>query len=150
MTVEFRRVGRTCAWTALRPPRTRVPGPSMAAGGDVPHDLATFVIEDALGLEYGFWGCLAAGATFTSLGQKRTPKGRAVIDDHRAELDDAEQRVNDIHFGWRDGRTTAVDRELDDMLRRWRALDDEGVGAIVLEWPVPAARRPRRGGQLSR
>lgn len=38
----------------------------MAAGGDLPHDLYTFVIEDALGIEYGFriWGCIAAGATF--------------------------------------------------------------------------------------
>ena len=39
--------GRTCSWVALRPPRTRVPGPTMAAGGDVPHDPATFVIEEA-------------------------------------------------------------------------------------------------------
>ena len=49
LTVSFRRVGRTCAWTALRPPRTVVPGPAMAAGGDLPHDLYTFVIEGALG-----------------------------------------------------------------------------------------------------
>ena len=32
----------------------------MAAGGDLPHDLYTFVIEDALDIEHGFWGCLAA------------------------------------------------------------------------------------------
>ncbi|MEZ5227546.1 MAG: hypothetical protein R2710_12950 [Acidimicrobiales bacterium] len=61
MDVTFRRQGRTCGWTALRPPRTVVPGPSMAAGADLPHDLYTFVIEDALGIEHGFWGCVAEG-----------------------------------------------------------------------------------------
>src|SRR5690606_17079248 len=60
--------GRTCSWEALRPPRTKVPGPAMAAGADLPHDLATFVIEEALGIERGFWGSVAEGATFRSLG----------------------------------------------------------------------------------
>ncbi|HEX4903125.1 MAG TPA: hypothetical protein VFV42_09975, partial [Acidimicrobiales bacterium] len=63
MRVTFRKGkgGRTCSWEALRPPRTRVPGTTMAAGGGVPHDLATFVIEDALGIEHGFWDCVADG-----------------------------------------------------------------------------------------
>ena len=64
MEITFRKVGRGCAWTALRPPRTTVPGPTMAAGGDLPHDLYTFVIERALGMTHGFWGCVAEGATF--------------------------------------------------------------------------------------
>jgi hypothetical protein len=50
----------------------------MAAGGDLPHDLVTFVIEDALAIEHGFWGCVAAGATFRTLGRRRTPQGREV------------------------------------------------------------------------
>ena len=77
MEVTFRKgkQGRTCGWVALRPPRTTVPGTTMAAGGDVPHDLATFVIEQALGIEHGFWGCVAAGATFRTLGRRRTPRG---------------------------------------------------------------------------
>ena len=90
MVVTFRRQGRGCSWTALRPPRTIVPGPTMAAGGDLPHDLYTFVIEDALGIEYGFWGCVAAGATFKTLGRKRTPQGKAVIARHPDDLDAAE------------------------------------------------------------
>ena len=142
MVVTFRKVGRTCAWTALRPPRTRVPGPCMAAGGDLPHDLATFVIERGLGFEHGFWGCVAAGATFRSLDRKRTPQGTAVIARPGAELDEAERRANEIHFAWRAGRPTPLDAELDAMLRRWRALEDGD--ALELEWPRHAATSRRR------
>jgi len=124
--------GRTCGWVALRPPRTKVPGPTMAAGGDVPHDLATFVVEQALGIERGFWGCVAEGATFRSLGCKRTQPGRAVISRHKDELDRAEALVNDVYFAWRRGEPTAADAALDEALARWRAL---GEGEeLVLEW----------------
>lgn len=131
MTVTFRRAGRGCAWTALRPPRTIVPGPTMAAGGDLPHDLYTFVIEDALGIEHGFWGCVAAGATFKTLGRKRTPQGTAIIRRHVDDLEAAEQQVNEIYFAWRAGRATPLDAALDEMLDRWRNLGDE---ELVLEW----------------
>jgi hypothetical protein len=140
MTVTFRRQGRGCGWTALRPPRTIVPGPVMAAGGDLPHDLYTFVIEDALDLAHGFWGCVAAGATFKTLGRKRTPQGRAVIERHHADLVAAEERVNEIYFAWRAGRPTALDAELDAMLARWRAVPDGGE--LVVEW---ATDRPAGG-----
>src|SRR5690606_8507445 len=106
MTVTFHKRGRTCGWTALRPPRTVVPGPTMAAGGDLPHDLYTFVIEDALGLAHGFWGCVADGATFKTLGRKRTPQGRAVIARHVDDLEAAEEKVNETFFAWRAGRPT--------------------------------------------
>lgn len=143
MTVTFRRRGRGCSWTALRPPRSVVPGPTMAAGGDLPHDLYTFVIEDALGLEFGFWGCVAAGATFTTLGRKQTPQGKAVIARHVEDLDEAEARVNEVYFAWRRGEPTALDKELDEMLARWRALGDDDE--LVLDWPIdrrPPRRRP--------
>ena len=35
--------------------------------GVIPHDLAHFVVERALGLRHGFWGSVAAGAVFGSL-----------------------------------------------------------------------------------
>lgn len=143
MTVTFSKRGRGCAWTALRPPRSVVPGPTMAAGGDLPHDLYTFVIEDALGLEFGFWGCVAAGATFRTLGRKQTPQGKAVIARHVADLDDAEARVNEVYFAWRRGEPTALDAELDEMLARWRALGDDDE--LVLDWRIDrsAGRRTR-------
>lgn len=135
MVVTFGRQGRTCGWTALRPPRSVVPGPSMASGADLPHDLATFVIEEALGIERGFWGCVAAGATFRSLGRKRTPQGKAVITKHLPDLDAAEVRVNDVFFAWRRGEPTPATEALDAMLERWRAVPDGGD--LVVRWPLP-------------
>lgn len=113
----------------------------MAAGGDVPHDLATFVVERALGIEFGFWGCVAEGATFRTLGRKRTQPGRAVIRRHLEELDDAERRVNEAYFAWRNGKPTPAAASLDETLATWQSLPrgDE----IVLEWATPS-RRERR------
>lgn len=132
MQVTFHKRGRVCGWTALRAPRTVVPGPMMAAGRDLPHDLATFVIEGGLGIEHGFWGCVAAGATFKTLGRKRTPQGRAVIAKHVDALDAAEVRVNAVYFAWRDGTATELDGALDEMLERWRATPDGGD--LLVEW----------------
>lgn len=136
--------GRTCGWVAVRPPRSRVPGPTMAAGGDLPHDLATFVIEQALGIEHGFWGCVADGATFRSLGRRRTEPGKAVIREHLAELDDAERRVNQVYGAWRRGEPTDVDDAIETMLAAWRAVPVDGE--LVLTWvAAPRSReRPRR------
>lgn len=141
MKVTFHKRGRGCGWTALRPPRSIVPGPTMAAGGDLPHDLYTFVIEDALDLEFGFWGCVAAGATFKTLGRKRTPQGKAVIARYVVDLNEAEDRVNEVYFAWRAGQPTPLDAQLDSMLARWRALPDPGD--LELEWQI-ARPRPRR------
>lgn len=117
----------------------------MAAGGDLPHDLYTFVIEYALGIERGFWGCVAAGATFKTLGRKQTPQGRAMISRHLDELEAAETRVNKIYFAWRAGEPTELATELDAMLDRWRALPDGSD--LVVEWP---ANRPHRRGSRPR
>jgi hypothetical protein len=150
MAVSFLRRGRTCSWVAHRPPRSVVPGPAMAAGADLPHDLATFVIEDALDLEHGFWGCVASGATFRSLGRRRTPQGRAVIARHLPELDAAEERVNDVFFAWRAGRPTEVSDALDAMLDRWRSVPDGGE--LTTSWAMdrPAWRAGRRTRRTSR
>lgn len=132
MDVTFQKRGRACGWTAVRPPRSVVPGPTMAAGADLPHDLYTFVIEAALGIEHGFWGCVAAGATFKTLGRKRTPQGKAVITRHLDDLKEAEAQVNEVYFAWRAGTPTALDEELNVMLERWRALPDGGE--LALQW----------------
>jgi hypothetical protein len=142
MTVTFHRKGRGCSWTALRPPRSVVPGPTMAAGGDLPHDLYTFVIEDKLGLEFGFWGCVAAGATFRTLGRKQTPQGKAVIARHLDDLDAAEARVNAVYFAWRDGTPTTLDDDLNSTLALWRQVPDGGD--LVVEWPIERWEGRRR------
>jgi hypothetical protein len=46
----------------------------------MPHDLAHFVVESELGLDRGFWGCIAAGAVFRGLrvvGGRRPPHAEA-------------------------------------------------------------------------
>ena len=116
----------------------------MAAGGDLPHDLYTFVIEDALDLERGFWGCVAAGATFKTLGRRTTPQGKAVIAENLAELEAAEARVNEIYFGWRAGVPTELDHELDSMLERWRNLDDGDELTVEWQYDPKAAGKARR------
>jgi hypothetical protein len=113
----------------------------MAAGGDIPHDLSTFVIETALQIDRGFWGCVAEGATFRSLRRKRTEQGRAVIRRHRHELDAAERRVNAIYFAWRRGEPTPASEALDATLTEWRRVPDGGE--LVFQWVDVTRRRNR-------
>jgi hypothetical protein len=107
----------------------------MAAGKDLPHDLAQYVVESATGYAFGFWGCVARGATFKSTGRKRTRPGRAVIAEHRAELVASEHLAGEHMFRWRVGEKTAVTRALDQALRQWRGLREGQL--LTYEWPSP-------------
>jgi hypothetical protein len=72
--------GRLCGWRAAPPKRRRFQGSTMASGRDLPHDLAQFVVEATLGLEHGFWGLLAKGATFKSVpGRRRTQRANSLF-----------------------------------------------------------------------
>lgn len=148
MEVRFSKFDRVCRWEALRPPRTRVPGPTMAAGADLPHDLVTFVIEGALAIRHGFWGCVADGATFRSLGRRRTQPGVAVIRRHAADLDDAEWRVHEVYAAWRRGEPTPCTVELDRMLAAWRALPEGGE--LLLTWRQPPTDPTKASGKRRR
>jgi hypothetical protein len=109
------------------------------AHSELPHDLAHFVVEANLGLKEGFWNLVANGATFKSIGRRRTKPGRQLIAAHREALNDAEKVVNAHVDAWRDGRPTTVGPALKAMLARWRALR---VGEeLVVEWPT--RRLPR-------
>ena len=137
MVVTFRKLveQRVVTWDAVRRGRVRVPGTTMALGrGDMPpHDLVQFVLEGALGIDRGFWGSVAAGATFKSTGRRRTKPGRAVIVAHKAARVEAEGVVNDHHARWLRGEPTPVAAALDDARRRWAALEDGGT--LTMEWP---------------
>jgi hypothetical protein len=153
--------GRVCSWRAELPRHGRFQGSTMAARSghtDLPHDLVQFVVEATLGLGEGFWNLVANGATFKSIGRRRTKPGRQLIADHRAELNEVEGIVNVHVAAWRDGEPTLVGPALDAMLARWQALR---VGEeLVVEWPTrrlprasprvrraPPQRRPRRVGR---
>jgi hypothetical protein len=104
------------------------------------------VVESVAGLDRGFWGSVAAGATFNSMPVKRTRAGRAVIARNRKELDEAESVVGEHHRSWKRGLPTPAAAYLDDLGRRWDALGD--CGELVVEWPSlrvapsPATNRP--------
>jgi hypothetical protein len=126
---------RSCTWEATLGKRRRVPGTVMGVGNDIPHDLAQYVIEAATRYEYGFWGCVADGATFKSTGRKRTHPGRAVIAEHRAEILASEHLANAHLYLWKSGEKTNVTRALDHALRQWRGLGR--TRQLVYEWPSP-------------
>ena len=65
MQIVFHKMdsGSLCGWLAAPQNRKRFQGTTMASGRDLPHDLAQFVVEATLGLQHGFWGLLANGAT---------------------------------------------------------------------------------------
>lgn len=127
-----------CQWHAVRGARTRIPGPWMPAGRDLPHDLAQYVAEAATGASHGFWGLLAAGATFRSTGRRVTRPGRALILAHRDELDAAEAAANAEIAEWKAGRPTPIGDSLDRALDAWRSLGPDD--RLVFDWPSPDGR----------
>ena len=135
MQVAFYKVdnGRLCSWVAAPPKRRRFQGTTMASGRDLPHDLAQFVVEATLGLQRGFWGLLANGATFKSVpGRRRTQPGQHLIRAHREALNAIEHLVNAHVAAWRMGGATPAGPALDAMLARWQVLS---VGEeLRLDW----------------
>ena len=154
MQVAFYKVdgGRLCAWRAQLPKRRPFEGTTMtsvASGRNLPHDLAQFVVESTLGLPHGFWGLLAAGATFESVRRRRTRPGRQVIRAHHAALIATEHLVNGHLAAWRANAPTPVAGALDAMLARWQVLP---VGTeLLVEWPVrPQAELASRAKRSAR
>lgn len=126
---------RVTTWTAVRGKRTVVPGSTMALGrGGTPHDLEQMVVEAVVGLEHGFWGSVAEGGTFRSLGRKRTRPGREVIRRHRVEIGLAEHIVHDHVDRWRAGKPTPCADRLAEFDARWRDLADGE--SFTVEWPT--------------
>ena len=125
---------RRSYWEAVRGKRTRVPGTPMALGrGGMPHDLLQLLVEGSVGIDDGFWGSVAAGATFKSTGRKRTRPGRAVIARNRDGIDRAEHVVGHHLRRWGQGKPTPCAAVLDAYAERWEALED-GEG-LTLGWP---------------
>jgi len=132
-----------CRWEAVRGKRTRVPGTTMVAGRDIPHDLAQYVIEAATGYPHGFWGLVAQGATFKSTGRRRTKPGRAVIASHRQELAGAEQLAGLHHARWKAEHHDDVSAALDRASAQWRAL--RAGDSLVFVWPSARGDIEARG-----
>ena len=134
--VTFRKLveKRVSTWEATRGARTRVPGTAMALGrGGLPHDLVQMVVEGTLQIDDGFWGSVAAGATFRSTGRKRTRPGRAVIAANRQGIAAAEAVVARHYASWQKGEPTPTTTLFDEVARLWAELGDGGE--LTMEWP---------------
>jgi hypothetical protein len=139
--VTFRKLveERVSTWEAVRSVRTRVPGSTMALGrGGLPHDLVQMIVEGSLGIDRGFWGSVAAGATFKSTGRKRTRPGRAVIAANRREIAAAEGVVAEHYYRWQHGMPTPAATHFDELSRCWNSLGDGGH--FTVEWPTLSLR----------
>lgn len=144
--VVFRKQKRDlCLWTAF--PEKRRPISAVGGGGFrcLPHDLGQLVVEKELGHRYGFWGCLADGATFRSVarggGPKRTPRGTQLIASHVVELDAAEHDAVAHTTAWREGRPTPLADALTAVHQAWLAVAEHDE--LTLDFPTPRRLRTR-------
>ena len=119
---------------AVRPDGTVVELVVYAYGDAPPHDLVHFAVESALGLEWGFWGLLAAGATFDALAEVgthgRPPAGDAtLVAEHVADLLAAEALANG---GFRDHAEAVAAVEA--IHAQWQTV--AVGGKLRLTWPA--------------
>lgn len=137
--------------------------------GSLPHDLAHFVVEDALGLEAGLWGVIAAGGMFGHtkvIAGRRPPhsakRAQAVVDGAGDRLGQAEvltRAVCDLALAGADSdlnrlRAAAGQRywssaiSADDVTTACRRLRETSAAwrdlppgeALRLHWRLPLSR----------
>ena len=78
MRVTFHKLTEERLTTLGGGPRRADPGSWDVDGpgrGGLPHDLVQMIVEGSVGIEHGFWGSVAAGATFESTGRKGRGQG---------------------------------------------------------------------------
>ena len=139
LTVTFHKAGGhspSAWWEAVRPTRGKVVGGYMPIGrGRIPHDLGHMATEAHFGVDHGFWGLLARGATFRhGTRQRRTKPGRQLILDNRGALEAAEALGNEHHVAWIAGQPTPVAPAFERLAARWQAIPDGGT--MTVHWPT--------------
>ena len=108
--------------------------------GVIPHDLVHFATEAHFGIEDGFWGLLARGATFKrGTGGRQTRQGRALVAKNRAGLNAAEHLGNANHTLWIEGKPTPVSPTFNRLAEQWLAVPDNGT--LTVHWPMLASMR---------
>ncbi|MGW0122127.1 hypothetical protein [Streptomyces sp. NPDC003327] len=130
--------------------------PAQPVGPTVPHDLVHAVVETALGIDDGFWGAMARGATFEGFelvtpGRHRR-SGMRVLRRGGDAVMAAELSVNWAYRAWRglptEGRGVGrppLDAEalartippLDAAALRWAAVPEGGE--LLWRWGVDGA-----------
>jgi hypothetical protein len=138
-------------------------------GRELPHDLAHFIVEDALGLDAGLWGVIAAGGMFKHtkvIAGRRPPhaakRAQAVVDRAGDRLSQAEMLTRAVCDLTLDGGDPDLDRLRAAVGNRWwspaitvdglasacRNLQDAGIRwrelrsgeALRVWWRLPPAR----------
>lgn len=122
--------------------------------GVIPHDLAHFVVEQALGIRQGFWGSVAAGALFeslTHLGGRRRPhaarRSKEVLKRNKGVLTETEILVGLFNQAFADG-VGGQPRRVKALLERFRwtppghqprMFTDDQVSEACARWSVMLA-----------
>jgi nucleotide-binding universal stress UspA family protein len=120
-------------------------------GAALPHDLAHYVIERALGIDHGFWGLLAAGAVLDTVRaygardrRSLPPQTDPIVAEHLDELLAAEDRVAQLYSVGADPTPppdldpTVVRRIHTDIAAlnaTWQALPASESARLDLNWP---------------
>jgi hypothetical protein len=166
MRVHFKKTGerRYGVWVEREKAPTMMMHPAPGFDEYLPHDLLHFVAEAEWGIDDAIFGQLAAGGdagTFWPVEQdvanKWAHRGRRLKKLGSArrseELASMLERAWHAHAEVSDEQLARVLRTLDDLARRWHALD---VGqSLTLEWPLRpkrsfASRAARRDGAGTR
>jgi len=111
----------------------------------LPHDIAHYVVEKALGLDHGFWGRVAAGAVFPSMSYvdgRRKPKAaersKSALKAHPDAFADAEVLVRIFSETIREGYALAAPilthRLKDRRMAGRRAISPEEIAAVFAEY----------------
>ena len=111
----------------------------------LPHDIAHYVVEKALGLDHGFWGRVAAGAVFPSMSYvdgrrkpKATERSKAVLKAHPDEFADAEVLVRifseTIRQGFPFAEPILIHRLKDRRMADRRTLSAEEIAVVFAEY----------------
>lgn len=135
MTVTFFKfIEKRASYWEARLGRSTIPGSNMALGrGDIPHDLIQFVAEATEDMTDGFWGSVADGATFKSIGRKRIKAGMAVIAKNRDGVARSERLAGRRHAEWIAGKDSAAAGAMTMADKAWRGLGDGE--SFTLSWP---------------
>jgi hypothetical protein len=117
-------------------------------GDRLPHDLVHYLVESTLGLEWGFWGLVAAGAELDAVARHGARHRRdlphrpdPLVDEHADELRRAEARVAEAYpqsDGEPGGPGTPVPG-LRERIEEWNATW-QGLAPgerLRFEWPPP-------------
>ena len=125
--------------TCVRADRRVVRFDMWEDGSGLPHDLVHYGVEAGLGMRFGFWGLIDAGAPFERIRpMDGSPLGGVpLIDEHRDELLEAEKIVGAVWDKYGDARTRDAARA---NLARFREATT-GQSMIPEWWSEDAADR---------